>query len=437
MKASIIVMASPLSQCRSVKSGDIKMAVGAVGGDNNMVGPIPVVTLTPTGNTSAAFGPEFKMLIKAQDMEESVNEFQLLRRASQFHGISPAAYMEMSLQGWFGTFGYIFMELVPGRDLTHLEEENVRWVDDRPMWAARARSPINYMIIAQFLHQVAVLAELQIVHSDFKTDNWILTPWEPCFEAYKASNAFDWVANKCRILLLDYGLACRADGEDGPCRDWRGSLPYMPPEMLASGPLHEEESGGPAGDVWSLGVVILSLLGWWGNSDFDARWASITELWRDSLPESGRFMLPQPDMSASVPEKILRVLQGSLRLWPNQRAPAGQIFSDFHWEAGDGFDELPKMLGLDGGEPALPTELAEDLDAVLREEAAAEADVPAARAYQIYAKVLDKHHLRTRMKMPTILREELDAQRDKTTHCSIKQTIAEGALSLYEWCKAD
>eukprot|EP00193_Tetraselmis_chui_P005078 CAMPEP_0177762862 /NCGR_PEP_ID=MMETSP0491_2-20121128/6567_1 /TAXON_ID=63592 /ORGANISM="Tetraselmis chuii, Strain PLY429" /LENGTH=803 /DNA_ID=CAMNT_0019278937 /DNA_START=1048 /DNA_END=3459 /DNA_ORIENTATION=+ len=88
---------------------------------------------------------------------------------------------------------------------------------------------------------MAYLHELRIVHFDLKPDNLLLDG-----DLYSATN----------VKVADFGLSKhKYTSYVSGCKDLRGTLPYMAPELV-SDPDHVSEKA----DVWSMGIVLWELV---------------------------------------------------------------------------------------------------------------------------------------------------------------------------------
>jgi len=128
-------------------------------------------------------------------------------------------------QGADGPFLYLAMEYVPGRTLKELLRDSGRF------------SPASALeIMAGVLDGLAAAHASGIVHRDVKPENVLLTA-------------------DGRVKVADFGLA-RAQSAAGHTRTGLliGTVAYVPPEQVTGG------TTGPAGDVYSAGVMLFELL---------------------------------------------------------------------------------------------------------------------------------------------------------------------------------
>jgi len=128
-------------------------------------------------------------------------------------------------QGADGPFLYLAMEFVPGRTLKMLLRDSGRFA---PATALE--------IMAGVLDGLASAHASGIVHRDVKPENVLVTA-------------------DGRLKVADFGLA-RALSAAGHTRSGLliGTVGYVPPEQVTGGPT------GPAGDVYSAGVMLFELL---------------------------------------------------------------------------------------------------------------------------------------------------------------------------------
>ena len=94
-----------------------------------------------------------------------------------------------------------------------------------------------FAIFAQIVDAVAHLHSHGFVHNDIKTDNILMTE--------------DGVPKLC-----DFGLACKI----GTPSKGAGTTKYMAPELVTVNTNKVGVPANPAHDVWSLGVLLFSLL---------------------------------------------------------------------------------------------------------------------------------------------------------------------------------
>jgi eukaryotic-like serine/threonine-protein kinase len=128
-------------------------------------------------------------------------------------------------QGADGPFLYLAMEFVPGRTLKMLLRDSGRFA---PATALE--------IMAGVLDGLAAAHASGIVHRDVKPENVLVTA-------------------DGRLKVADFGLA-RALSAAGHTRSGLliGTVAYVPPEQVTGGPT------GPAGDVYSAGIMLFELL---------------------------------------------------------------------------------------------------------------------------------------------------------------------------------
>src|SRR5512142_1705701 len=128
-------------------------------------------------------------------------------------------------QGADGPFLYLAMEFVPGRTLKMLLRDSGRF--------APATTPA---IMTGVLDGLASAHASGIVHRDVKPENVLVTA-------------------DGRLKVADFGLA-RALSAAGHTRSGLliGTVAYVPPEQVTGDPT------GPAGDVYSAGVMLFELL---------------------------------------------------------------------------------------------------------------------------------------------------------------------------------
>jgi eukaryotic-like serine/threonine-protein kinase len=128
-------------------------------------------------------------------------------------------------QGADGPFLYLAMEFVPGRTLKQLLRDSGRFA---PATALE--------IMAGVLDGLAAAHASGIVHRDVKPENVLVTA-------------------DGRVKVADFGLA-RALSTAGHTRTGLliGTVSYVPPEQVTGDPI------GPAGDVYSAGVMLFELL---------------------------------------------------------------------------------------------------------------------------------------------------------------------------------
>jgi Protein kinase domain len=178
---------------------------------------------------------------------------------------------------------YIVYEYAPGR--TFREALRGGELDDESAVEAAA----------QVLDGLAHAHARGIVHRDVKPANVLLV---------------DGPAVSAR--LLDFGLAQFEEAETlTAAGDVPGTLAYIPPERLRGG------EGTPAGDVWSLGVMLWEALA--GRHPF----------WRSSFLETGRAIEagaePLATLRPDLPAELTTAVDRALALDPARRPSAAKL----------------------------------------------------------------------------------------------------------------
>lgn len=98
---------------------------------------------------------------------------------------------------------------------------------------------------------------MRVVHRDLKLDNILISPTG-------------------HLTITDYGLSAIFPNTQGSqiCSEYVGTPGYMPPEMILAFNAEENRMmngyNGFAGDVWSLGVMIVELFMGTGKLFFDS-----------------------------------------------------------------------------------------------------------------------------------------------------------------------
>jgi hypothetical protein len=179
---------------------------------------------------------------------------------------------------------YIVYAYVPG----HTFRESLR--------AGRVTDADAIEVAAQVLDGLAHAHERGIVHRDVKPANVLLADED----------------DGTSVRILDFGLARFAEGETlTAAGDVPGTLAYIAPERLHG------EPAGPAGDVWSVGVLLYEALA--GHHPF----------WRSSLAETADAIAhgtpPLRTVRPELPGPLLSAVDRALALDPAKRPSAAKL----------------------------------------------------------------------------------------------------------------
>jgi serine/threonine protein kinase len=109
-----------------------------------------------------------------------------------------------------------------------------------------------------------------------------------------------------RVVLADFGIACRLDNAAPATGPFRGSPPYLSPELLDGG------RAGPTSDLYSLGATLFTAVE--GRPPFagDSLFATLAAMAHDA---------PAPLLRAGP---LCLVIEGLLAKDPGRRMKAGQ-----------------------------------------------------------------------------------------------------------------
>jgi serine/threonine protein kinase len=186
----------------------------------------------------------------------------------------------------------------PFLTMTLLEGETLaaRMKRDGPLPEGTARS-----IVATVARAIAAAHSRGIVHRDLKPANIMLEP-------------------DGRVVVMDFGLAIRANGDDHRITQAGtilGTPAYMSPEQLAGDPA----TISPATDIYSLGAILFELLT--GRVPFQASTfgALAAQIERDPPPRPSSI---NPGIDASTDELVLVALAKR----PSNRFSSAAAFAD-------------------------------------------------------------------------------------------------------------
>ena len=160
-----------------------------------------------------------------------LEEVAILREVRSPHVVSLLNFLEDG-----GTHGCLVMELLPGGNLyAQVLERYSRHRTGADGYSERELREIMRMALSG----LAAVHDLNVVHRDLKPENVLL---------------LDRRGGLIDLRIADFGVARRLSGPGGTARGIVGSTGYMAPEVLSDKPY------GLAADVWSMGVILFTLL---------------------------------------------------------------------------------------------------------------------------------------------------------------------------------
>jgi len=185
---------------------------------------------------------------------------------------------------------YLVLEYVSGVDMfTWMEFRNFEPIPEKT-----ARKIFRDICSAiQYCHQRG------IAHRDLKLENILIDP------------------TTYQVKVIDFGLASFETEDSAGCVDVCGSLDYLAPEVL-----EEQPYSGKKSDIWSLGVILYSML--FCNFPF-----STEERMDALLPPEGQERKPHPPLEfpkrASVSREAKDLCRKMLAFNPDKRINIDKI----------------------------------------------------------------------------------------------------------------
>ena len=162
--------------------------------------------------------------------------------------------------------------------------------------AGRVTDAVAVEVAVQVLEGLAHAHERGVVHRDVKPANVLLVEG----------------GEDVSVRILDFGLARFAEGETlTAAGDVPGTLAYIAPERLRG------EPADPAGDVWSVGVLLYEALA--GRHPF----------WRSSLADTAEAIAAGPPPLRTerpdLPDRLLAAVDRAVGLDPRKRPSAAKL----------------------------------------------------------------------------------------------------------------
>src|SRR5580765_7407956 len=162
--------------------------------------------------------------------------------------------------------------------------------------AGRITDAVAVEVATQVLDGLAHAHGRGVIHRDVKPANILLAE----------------EGDGTSVRILDFGLARFAEGETlTAAGDLPGTLAYIAPERLRG------EPAGPAGDVWSVGVLLYEALA--GRHPF----------WRPSLGETAEAITQGPPPLRTerpdMPDRLLAAVDRALVVDPKKRPSAAKL----------------------------------------------------------------------------------------------------------------
>ena len=193
--------------------------------------------------------------------------------------------------------------------------------------AGKVTDAVAVEVAVQVLDGLAHAHGRGVVHRDVKPANVLLVDGEA----------------EVSVRILDFGLARFAEGETlTAAGDVPGTLAYIAPERLRG------EPAGPAGDVWSAGVLLYEALA--GRHPF----------WRPSLAETAEAITQGPPPLRTerpdLPDRLLAAVDRAVALDPRRRPSAAKLSRTLRSSRGD--DGTARVAATSLGHRVVPPALA-------------------------------------------------------------------------------
>ncbi|MER8048044.1 protein kinase [Streptomyces sp. NPDC094032] len=160
---------------------------------------------------------------------------------------------------------------------------------------------------------LTALHDEELVHRDVAPDNIVV----------RTQNE-----DRLDLVLIDHGAAVHLGGdEDSPAlRDWLGKPHYVAPEATLA-----EQIVTPAGDWWSLGMVVAELAGGQHPIDFFSKQEALHEI-----------VTRNPDLSRVTDGRLRMLCEGLLARAPDDRWGSEEVRA---WLAGGSPPVAPRTVG--------------------------------------------------------------------------------------------
>src|SRR5580658_7162762 len=122
------------------------------------------------------------------------------------------------------------------------------------------------------------------------------------------------------VKVIDFGIAKAQNRQQGETRTgvFKGKVQYMAPEQVKKGAVVDRRA-----DIWALGICLHELVAGKVPNDRDDHVEMIRKVLSDEPPE----------IAEGLPAPVMRILERSLKLDPNERYPTAAAMQDAFEEA--------------------------------------------------------------------------------------------------------
>ncbi len=207
---------------------------------------------------------------------------RFFREARAAAGLTHPSICPVYDVGEEGGTPYFTMAFLEGRPLSDLVADYAKAKKPMPQrWCAS--------VTAKVAQAMAVAHKKEIIHRDLKPSNIMIRQEEGG-------------KTKDTPVIMDFGLARRAqDNRLTGSGQVLGTLPYMPPEAFGD----SSAETGPAGDIYTLGVILFELLT--GRLPFDAAgWGVAVQIMAGGAPRPTTI---RADVDARLETVCLKAMQ--------------------------------------------------------------------------------------------------------------------------------